>query len=371
MIRILYFFSIHDRNMDQWQKAHIINELSVHDCAVDIFNPLEFEIEEEKFRQFCKKMESSNYDLFMTGHWDDEVNKDIIDAVKSKGIPTLLICFDNLIAPYRYKNVCRLYDLVWLTSNANQDLFTKWGCRNYIYQPYAANPSVFKPYEESEILEPVFLGTPHSSRVNFINELLNRDIPVTLYGKVKNTRIGNSGSINKKELIKSSLNYMTYDIGRKILLASVYQNIKGSAALNEDSPHLKVFPSVEKFEDIGRIYSKYALCLNSTTMRNTIVLKKPVFGMDLRTFEIAMSGGVMFCLDNDEISDVFEREKEIITFKSWDEMEEKAKFYLKESSERLRKQIRINIRKKAEKEHTWFVRFKNIFDFLGINGYTE
>lgn len=369
-MKILYYFKNQNTNMQQWQNAHIIDELAHHNCQVEIFNPLEYESTDTANEEAVRKAISDHYDLFMTGYGDSDFCIESIKSLKKAGIPTLLICFDTLIAPYVYKRVCRHYDAVWLTSNINQYLYRRWGCTNFFFQPYAANPYVFRPHpEEEEILESVFLGTPHSSRANMINNLLKAEIPVNLYGKTSNTRIGNAQDISRRNILNTTSRYLSFSVGRKILMANIIQNKRGTGVINEESMFLKTYPSVPDFGDIGKIYSRYALSLTCAPARNTIVLKKPIFGMDLRTFEIAMSGGVMFCMENEEIIREFEKDKEVVTYRDFEEMKEKAAYYLRPENKKIRDKLRVNIRRRAENDHSWFKRFEFVFVNLGIKGY--
>lgn len=81
-----------------------------------------------------------------------------------------------------------------------------------------------------------------------------------------------------------------------------------------------------------KAYSNYALALNVTELRNTYLLKNPIYKLHLRTFEIPMCGGIEFTTYNDELASYFEEGKEIVFYKSKEEMIDKVRFYLSEKN---------------------------------------
>lgn len=360
-MKILYYFMQFSSPMFLWQNDNIVDELRHHSIYVDIFNPLNFQSLEQANEELVRHISENEYDLFMTCHSDEVLFIDAIKRIKKLNIPTLLICFDNLLIPYQHKRICRYFDLVWLTSEENQNLFKKWGATT-VFLPYAANPYYYRPSANNEIERVCFIGTPYGSRVNTINELVNSGINVSLFGKPTN------GNQPKHEMTKGYIKTISDDlrfpIGRKLLLSAVKQRIGKHAILNDKSPYIRH----EGFaEDMSLIYSQYALALSTTTARNTGVLKQPVPVVNLRSFEIPMSGGIQFCEYNSELATYFEDEKEIIFYYNEHDMIEKAKYYLRPDNCTIRDNIRANARKRAETEHTWYARFIRIFDILNLS----
>lgn len=359
-MRILYFFEQLNTPMFLWQNDHIVNELEHYSIHVDIFNPLHYETIEKANEKLVSHVNKHHYDLFMTCHAENLLYVDTIEAIKRQGIPTLLICFDNLLIPYEHKNVCKYYDLVWLTSRENQELFIKWEA-NTIFLPYAANPYFYQYKKQDEIERICFIGTPYGSRANTINALAHSEVNVSLFGKaVDGTKVKHGAT---KGYIYTITTDLKFPIGRKLLIAAAKQRISKQAVLDVSAPSVQQEGFAENMSDV---YSKYALALSTTTARNTGILKDPVPVVNLRSFEIPMSGGIQFCEYNRELSEYFEDEKEIVFYRNEEEMIDKAQFYLQPKLGEIRTQIRKNARKRAEREHTWFCRFSKVFNALGI-----
>jgi spore maturation protein CgeB len=114
------------------------------------------------------------------------------------------------------------------------------------------------------------------------------------------------------------------------------------------------------FEEMNNLYSNFALTLGITEVWNTYLLKKPLYKLHLRTFEIPMCGGLQITHRNPEIENYFEDEKEIVLFDSDDEMTDKTKYYLSSDRPALRLKMKMAARTRAEKDHCWINRFEKI-----------
>lgn len=359
-MKILYYHLQKNTPMFLWQNDHIVDELKHNNVTIQMFNPLEFSSIEEANIRLVDELKREKYDMFMTCHNEKLLYISTLKEIKRLGLPTLLICFDNLLVPYEHKEICSYFDLVWLTSKENSEMFEKWGAKT-IFMPYAANPYFFVPQKEEEILKVAFVGTPYGSRANTINSLLNNEVPVTVFGKVKE-------DTDKHHVISNGFLYtvkknLGFSVGRKLLIAAAKQRVSKAATIDLSSEYLQ---KGEYVENLATVYSKYALSLSSTTARNTGVLKNPVPVVNLRSFEIPMCGGIQFCKYNKELSEYFDDGKEIIFYHDEIEMTEKARFYLAEQNERIRSEIRRAARARAENDHTWNSRFNKIFKQLNI-----
>ena len=362
-MKILYFFKDYPTPMYQWQHKHIIDELRHHECYVEIFNPLNYESTLSANEELISYLKKNKYDMFMTPHGHIDIFPETILDIKKLGIPTLLICFDNLIAPFMHEKNAKYFDLVWLTSKETEYLFKRWGC-NTIFMPYAANPHFFKPLFEKEINRMLFIGTPYGSRKNTIMKLLYNDIDISLFGNTANSS-SVPNEINKINYLKTAYNFSRFSIGRKVLLSTLKYKFNSSNELDLIHPHLIVNPPVDHSE-MNYLLSNFAMSVSFTSALKTEILKNPVPIINLRSFEIPMSGGLQFCRHTKEMADYFEEDKEVLFYKNDDELISKAIFYLKPENEEIRKQMKIAARKRSENDHTWFNRFCNVFDNIGI-----
>ena len=122
-MQILYYFKEQNSYMYQWQRIHIFNELQHSDININVFNPLHYDNNENLIKSFTEYISNNSVDMFMTCHGDAIIQDEILPIIKKKGIPSLLICYDNLHAPYLHKDIAKYFDLVWLTSIETKYMF--------------------------------------------------------------------------------------------------------------------------------------------------------------------------------------------------------------------------------------------------------
>lgn len=369
---ILYYFPEYPTNMFYWQHIHFINELESHGVNITAFNPLKYESIDEANTLFKREISCNKYDLIMSSTcYDKMLYPETMKEAKRLGIPTLCIRWDNLIVPFQDKALARYFDLVWLTSFETEHLYKKWKA-NTVFLPYAANPDAFI-YTESQIVNKAcFIGTPYGSRSIMINTLTESGVKVDLYsGKNPNLRKDMPPHIEIKTEY-ATYPYWKYFVsnflfreGRKVVLGKIANKMKGSTVVLRND-NLNWMPSCA-FNEISLNYSKYALCLSSTSTNNTDALKNPLKVINLRAFEIPMSGGITLCKYNQELANYFEEDKEIIFYHTNDELVDKAKYYTQKASDSEIYAIKRAARKRAENEHTWWKRFCVAFDLLGIS----
>lgn len=365
-MNILVFFPEEKSFMGQWQKHHIYNELHQHGHDIHLFNPLQFPSFEQANSELIKLVKSGNikFDIFINSLGSHELFPETVFEIKKTGIKTLLICFDNLHAPFMHKLIAPHFDLVWLTSKETKWMFLKWKC-NTVFLPYAANPYMFKPKHDIEIPAIGFIGIPYGTRINKINALLKYGIKCNIYSKtlLEWDKEGAEKSYSL-DLLKSGMNLIRFDIGRKVIFGAIKKKLFYSNQTSLlDSPDLQKNQSVS-FEEMNYLYSNLAISLGITELRNTYVLKQPVHKLHLRTFEIPMCGGLQLSSYTEELAGYFAEDKEIILYRSDEEMISKARFYMKPENKPIRENMKMQARKRAENEHAWINRFDIAFKLL-------
>jgi hypothetical protein len=365
-LNILYYFAGTKSNMHQWQRFHFIDELERAGHKLIIFNPLSYPSIEQANEALPAYIKQSpvTFDVFINPSPSSVLFSQTVQRIKEIGLPTLLICFDNLHAPFLHEDIAPLFDLVWLTSSETEYLFKKWGCTT-IFEPYAANPFFFRPKLGKGIPSVGFIGTLYDDRVQRINRLTANSVPCTLYSSsvARPENVQPNNKLSPREVISLLAKLSQFKIGRKVAYGRIMN--KFLAYRNQLSPgkFLEVLPSVP-FEEVNAIYSNHALSLNITELRNTFNLKHPIHKLHLRTFEIAMSGGLQIAPYVEELASYFKDDEEIVLCRDDEEFVSKALFYLRPQNESLRMKMKQNARKRAEADHTWNNRFNVVFGKL-------
>lgn len=371
-MKIFYYFLELDTPMYKWQRMHFLDELEQNGHNIITYNPLDFQSMDEANEKVVDIIrENGGIDLFLTCDESTVIYKETIEQIKEMGIPTCLICWDNLELPYKQKKIAPVFDVVWITSWETRYLFESWGCKNIVFATYAANPSRFTPLWSKSIPAVGFIGSPYGSRVNKLNDLLYAGINCQVYSnslfqKGYNTSVGGVHKFYTMDVFVKALRYMRFPIGRKVLTSTIHNKFMSKTNLNDTSPNLLKMPSVSDAEMIA-LYSNLTLSLNITELRDTYICRNPIHKIHLRTFEIPMSGGLELASYTDEIASYFEEDKEIVLYRSKEEMIDKARFYLNPKNETIVMNMKCAARKRAEREHRWIDRFGQVFKALGQN----
>lgn len=367
-MKILYYFAELPTPMYTWQHIHIFEELKHSGIEIIVFNPLKYRSIEEANECVIKEANEHKYDLFLTGSFPNHLYASTVEQISSKGLETVLISWDNLELPYLHKANAKSFDLIWVTSKETKYIFEKWGCNKVIFQPYAANPFFFRPNNDKLINTVGFIGSPYGSRANILNKLLSEKIDCSIYSnsvfnKGYNTSLGKKYSYKPNKVCRKIDNYLRFGIGRKVLLSTLINKMSKSANLDLTSPFLHKNKSVSN-EEMIKLYSNFSLSLNIAELRDTGIFRNPVFKVHLRAFEIPMSGGLQFVRYFNELSEYFEEDKEIVFYRNYEEMIDKARYYLNPQNENTINSMKIAARKRAEGEHTWTIRFNNLLKEL-------
>jgi len=88
-------------------------------------------------------------------------------------------------------------------------------------------------------------------------------------------------------------------------------------------------------------------------------------GVNCRLFEVAGSGAFQIAEWRPALPEVFEAEREIVTFRTREELKEKVDYYLEHADER--KAIADRAYARAHREHTYEIRLGRMFEVLGLD----
>lgn len=362
-MNILFYLTENRDFMYSWQRLHIFNELEkIGGHNILTVNLQDFENIEQAQNEVLKTIRSKTIDLFMTGVSGEKIADEFFHLLSAKGIPSVLICYDNLHAPYSHLEVCGEFDLVWLTSGENQQLFKKRGA-NTIHLPYAANPVLFKPKFSEEIQKLCFVGSLYGTRLDRIKQIVSEEVQIDIFSKNR------AGELPKSQVgiesFRRSLQLLMFSTGRKMILGSMKSRIQSKGSALHDFTGIHFMDSLNH-NDMILAYSNYAMVLNVTELRSTLTLKRPIHKLHLRTFEIPMCGGIQFAPFNEELSHYYDDGKEIIMYSSDYEMKDKAAFYSRKSNFSKRKEIRRRAVERSRADHTWTNRFNSVFNALNL-----
>jgi spore maturation protein CgeB len=204
-----------------------------------------------------------------------------------------------------------------------------------VYCQEAANPDVYRPYPQTERYDAGFVGQAYGERPGWIAWLVAHGMDVQVWGY-------GWENFGKQ---RPSLNPGRW--GRK-----------------DDSPRIpkRLIGGILTDEEMVQTFSRtkvnlgFAACWTAGTER--------ISQVRLRDFEVPMSGGFYITEYQDEITEFFEIDSEIVCYRDREELFDKIKFYVRRPE--LREKIRQAGRRRCLNEHTWVKRFERVFHTIGL-----
>ena len=206
--------------------------------------------------------------------------------------------------PIGMKNICRYFDLCWTSTEDALEKYCVEGALP-IYLPEGANPEIHKPYDVERSIDVSFVGQCYGNRPAIIQALKDHGIHVEAFGYG-----WPNGPLPTKDMI------------------CMYSKSKINLGFGGVAGHQDTF------------------CLKG------------------RDFEIPMSGGLYLTEYSPELERVFKIEKEILTYRTFDELVKKIQYLLDHPDKA--EDIRKAGHRRAISEHTWEMRFEKIFTLMGL-----
>ncbi|MFX1311241.1 MAG: glycosyltransferase [Promethearchaeota archaeon] len=236
---------------------------------------------------------------------------DLFDLIKwnkkKKAIP--LVVFITNVIGRTHKAKMSIFANVWYV-NANATQFIeRYNVNNLIYDGMAANPYIFYPLKTKKEYDVTFFGRFYGDRSYYLDEV-------------------------SRFCLKNKINYY-FPMG-----------------------HGEKLPW--SFEDINMLYNQTKI--NISFAQRDFVGKRLKRRVNLRTFEICMSGNFQLLQYTPCIEEYFEPDKDIVCWKNKKDLFNKILYYLENGDER--EKIAKNGYKRAIENHTWTKRFETVGKLL-------
>ncbi len=305
---------------------------------------------EEANNLLLEKVKTEKPDVLFCYLLSEELKREVIAEITKKTTTKTFNWFadDHWRIPVFSKYWAPLFTLVSTTDSKAIELYKKYGITNVIKSQWGANHYLYKPVLDLKVdrLEGssiTFVGKKFGNRSMYIEALKNTGLPVMAFGGG-----WQGGRLSQEEMLavfsqsKINLNFSeTHIIGAKATLKSIIK--------------LFVVKELKKYKFVGNNFFD-----NLTSIKG--MYKKCIKG---RVFEVPATGGfLMTGKSDDDISQYYEPDKEIVVFENQNEMVEKCQYYLSHPQER--DKIAIAGYQRTLKDHTYEQRFQEIFKALGF-----
>ncbi|MDC0857711.1 glycosyltransferase [Rickettsiales bacterium] len=281
-------------------------------------------------------------DILLSYFYDHFMTKEAILEVKKMGIKTLNY---NCNASYQLElieDISPAFDYCLTVETFRHNDYKNIGA-NPIYFQEAANINYYKPLNEKKIYDAIFIGQSYGDRPAYVNYLQSNGINLKVFGSG-----WNQCSKTKKQQIKN-------------LLYSVVN--KKKVKHNLINPQL--VGSRLTFDEMIKLYSQAKIAVNFSTCGNTHKQDKRVTQIRLRDFEAPACKICYITEYSEELEEFYEIDKEILCYKSKEELLDKIKFCLENDS--FREQIAKAGFQRVIKDHSWHNRFNKLFNEIELS----
>ncbi len=265
-------------------------------------------------------------DLLFTYFYSAFVEPDIIRAIADMGIVTVNWFCNASYQFHLVEAIAPAYDWCLVPERFRLDDYRRIGA-NPLHCQEAANPTLYHPIDVPLAYDVTFVGQRYGDRPDHIKALLSAGIDIRVFGP------------------------RWLDPPRQPRPMDDAVRAVASAPVDDD--------------ELVRMYSRSKISLGFTAVaRIPADGSPPIRQVRLRDFEATMSGAFYLVEQFDEILESFEPDKEIVTFRSMDELVDKSRFYL--AHDDARERIRLAGMRRARAEHTWHQRFRAAFAAMGM-----
>ena len=314
------------------------------------------------FEKFKHENQRLPFDLFFSYLMDGMIDPSVIDEIRRYGVPTCNFSCNNAHQFYLVDEISSHFDYSLHSEKDARDDFLSVGA-NPLWWPMASNPNYFKPVDVPRSLDASFTGANYALRARYIAYLLENDVDVHTYGP---------GWVSGARTQLKSLGKRYWLLAQTLLANSLdVQAEKSNLLSNHDFRRYlanrfpnNVHPPVSD-EYLIELYSRSHICLGFLEVYIEHNPIRPVTRhLHLREFEAPMSGALYLTGYSEELEEMFEPGKEVVTYRNQYELLDKAKYYLNNPEEA--EKIRLGGRTRALRDHTYHIRFKQLFQKINI-----
>ncbi|NQU95340.1 MAG: glycosyltransferase family 1 protein [Candidatus Omnitrophica bacterium] len=314
---------------------------------------------------------------FYNAHFDSAGFREI----HKLGIPTVNFYCNSLYQFELVTAIAKEVNFSWHTEKNATESYLRIGA-NPVWVQMAADQKLCHPVpDDKRQPKACFMGQRYADRDRWLAKLITANIPLEIYGT--NWGLQNSGG-NEEMLPPSESFYL----GRRqpkpgtlgAYLNAVLTNIEKQGiprGIQRSARQLRyrdesrkldtlLLPAIRGFaKDISHTFAGYDVILNlSNVWSDGRPGSRLIPHVRLRDFEAPMCRTCYLTGHTDEIEEFYEIGKEIDTYRTPEELIDKAKFYLAHPGEAER--LREAGCRRAVKDHTWKERFKTLFKKIGI-----
>jgi spore maturation protein CgeB len=288
-------------------------------------------LENALLKQIRAEHKRKKIDVFFSYFYSAICRKEVIEEIKRMGIVTINWFCNASYQFHLVKDIAPAFDYSLVPEKFRLADYKNIGA-NPIYFQEAANPNIYKPFDVEKDYDVTFTGTKYGDRVQIVNYLGQNGVRMDIFGDGW-----------KRRYIKD--NIKKFLMGKDIRFPVKNKNIVAHGSISD--------------ENYIRLFSQSKICIGLSSCGETHANGDRILQIRLRDFEAPMCGAFYITEYQEDLAEFYEIGKEIVCYKSKEELLDKIKYYLRHDSER--EQIAQAGYKRAQRDHTWQRRFELFF----------
>lgn len=311
---------------------------------------------------FRAEHQKQPFDLFFSYLIDGMVEARSIDEIRSASVPAVNFSCNDAHQFYLVDELAPHFNLNLHAERDARDKFLAIGARP-MWWPMASNPNYFKPYDISRDFDVSFAGGNYGLRARFIGHLLDNGIDLHAFGP------------NWQYAARSPMRGFlkrNYYLAKTLTAGGAHTRARASGTLADHDYrfHLwKKYPEnlhgPPSDDDLILLYSRSHISLGFLEVYDHHDPSRTVIRhIHLREFEAPMCGALYCTGYSDELTEMFEPDKEVVVYRNADELLDKVRYYLAHPNQA--ETIRQAGYRRALNDHTYHKRFERLFAELGL-----
>lgn len=287
------------------------------------------------------------------------VYPEAIREIADLGIVTMNYWCNGAHQFYLVDEISPAFDLCVVTERSAMQAYLDVGARPF-YLQMAANPAAYRPYPLPVEFDVTFVGQRYADRPEYVAYLLGHSVSVRVWGpgwtrdRTYGEKLASTGGLrfvlrHPRAGTQQAIDRWGSRARRTMALPPWAERRLARAA----GPSLP-------YEDLIKMYSRSRISLGfSTTGDARYFDREKIRQIHLRDFEAPMSRALYFVEYQRELEDFYELDREIVCYRSREELLDKVVHYLGHPYDAAR--VRQAGYERAQRDHTWKRRFDELF----------
>lgn len=302
-------------------------------------------------------------DLILTYISDSHATPDTIDHLRTSVAPVVNFFCNNIHQFHLVARTAKHYSVCLVPEAEAIGRYREVGA-NPVFFPMAANPAVYRPVDVPATYDASFAGQRYGDRTSAVLALNEAGVATHAFGPGWANTTDAAGAVGEGA---GPLTRMLRIAGAALrgrdprLAVADFRAWSALRARHETKLHAPVSD-----DEYVALFSRSRISLGFLTLGDTHRTSRPLRQVRLREFEGPMSGAFYMTGWLEELARHYEIDREIVCYRSHEELVDRARWYLAHDSER--EAIRHAGRARALRDHTWTKRFTDLFAELKRTG---